>query len=82
MFGIIALAVTILFMLIIAVKTGHINGGRLKKPASFCMWLIVAYFALNSLANFTSEVSFENYFFGPLTVIMTLSALRLAVSKK
>jgi hypothetical protein len=79
---IIALAVTVLFMLIIVVKTGYIKAGKLKKPADYGMWIIVAYLALNSLANFFSDVPFENFFFGPLTVLMTLLALRLAVSKK
>ena len=80
-FEIIALSITVLFMLIIAAKTGYINHGKLKKPVNICMWIVVAYFALNSLANFISEVPFENFFFGPLTVLMTLLALRLAVSR-
>ncbi|MNI98604.1 hypothetical protein D3C73_1574810 [compost metagenome] len=70
---------TLLFILVISVKIGYIK--KLKKIGNFGVWFIFAYFLLNTIANFASDVTAEKLIFGPVTVIMTLFALRLAIEK-
>lgn len=76
---ILALSVTILFILVVLIRLRQL---RVKKPSNaikVCVWIIFAYFILNTAANVASSVSIENLIFAPLTVLLALLALRLAV---
>jgi hypothetical protein len=77
---IIALLVTAFFMLIIAAKVGYIQAGKLSGAVvNIGVWLIFAFLILNTLGNLASGVSFENLIAAPITIILALCALRLAV---
>ncbi|HET9589121.1 MAG TPA: hypothetical protein VFO91_10065 [Anaerolineales bacterium] len=76
---IIALAVTLLFMLIIAAKTGYIRSGRFAGLVMVGMWIFFAYLVVNTLGNLASGVSFENLVFAPITIILAFCAYRLAI---
>lgn len=76
---IIALLVTILFAIIIAASMGYIRTGRLRKVMRVGVWLIFVYLVVNTLGNLASAVSLENLLFAPLTLLLSLCALRLAV---
>lgn len=77
----IALLVTLIFLGIIAAKTGYIRVNRLKKTVDVGVWVIFAYLLLNTAGNLTSQVSFENLILAPITLLMALFALRLAIKK-
>lgn len=77
----IALLVTLLFALIVAVKAGFVRTTRLKRAAGPGMWLVFAYFALNTIGNLASGVSTERLLFAPITILLALLALRLALEK-
>ena len=77
----IALAVTLLFVLIVAAKTGYLQAGRLQPVVNIGVWLIFIFLLLNTLGNLASGVSFESLFAAPLTIILALCALRLAIEK-
>jgi hypothetical protein len=77
----IALLVTVLFMLIIAAKSGYIQAGKLSGVVNIGVWLIFAFLILNTLGNLASGVSFENLIAAPITILLALCALRLAVEK-
>ena len=77
----IALLVTLLFMLIIAAKTGYMQAGRLSGAINVGMWLIFVFLLLNTLGNLASGVSFENLVFAPITIILALCAFRLAIER-
>lgn len=81
LFEMISLFMSIAFILIIATKIGYIKTNKFNKTVHVGIWFITAYFLLNSIANFASEVYVEKMFFAPLTVLMTLFALRLAIKK-
>ena len=81
LFESIALAGTLLFMLIIASKTGYINAGDLSWAVNIGVWLTFAFLVLNTVGNLASGVSFENLVFAPITIILALCALRLAIEK-
>ena len=78
---IIALLVTLFFMLILAAKTGYLQAGKLSGAVNIGMWLIFAYMLLNTLGNLASGISFEKLVFAPITIILAFCALRLAIEK-
>lgn len=58
--------------------------GWLKMPVSnliprIAMWLMVVLFAFNTLGNILSQNEFEKLVFTPLTLILALLSLRLAL---
>ena len=77
----IALMVTLLFAVVVAVKANYINAGKFKKAAGIGVWLIFAYLLLNTVGNLASGVAFENLIFAPITVLLAFCALRLAIEK-
>ena len=76
-----ALLVTLLFALIIAMKAGYVRTTRFKRAAGFGMWLVFAYFVLNTFGNLASGVSAERLLFAPITILLAVLALRLALEK-
>jgi hypothetical protein len=77
----IALLVTLLFMLIVAAKTGYVQAGKLSGAVNIGVWLIFAFLLLNLLGNLASGVFFENLIAAPVTIILAFCALRLAIEK-
>lgn len=77
----IALLVTLLFALIVAVKAGFVRTTRFRRATGLGMWLVFAYFVLNTLGNLASGVTAERLLFTPITILMALLALRLALEK-
>ncbi len=77
----IALVVTLLFMLIIAAKTGYVQAGKLSGVINIGVWFIFVFLLLNTLGNLASGVSFENLVFAPITIILAICAFRLAIEK-
>jgi hypothetical protein len=78
---IVALFVTLLFMFIVAVKTGHIKLNKFSGSINTGVWLFFIFMVLNTLGNLASAVSFENLLFAPITLILAFCALRLAIEK-
>lgn len=76
-----ALAVTLFFGFVTAAKAGYIRAGKLAGTVNVLTWIMFAYLLLNTLGNLASGVSAENFLFAPVTLIMALCALRLAVGK-
>jgi hypothetical protein len=77
----IAFLVTLVFILIVALKAGYLKIGKLKKVATIGIWIMGVFFLLNMVGNFNSSSSVEKLVFGPLTIIMALLAFRLALEK-
>lgn len=74
----IALLVTLLFMLIIAARLGYVQAGRLSGMVNIGVWLIFVFLLLNTLGNLASGVSFETLVFAPITIILAFCAWRFA----
>jgi hypothetical protein len=77
----VALLVTAVFILIVAAKTGYLQAGKLSGAVNVGIWLIFAYLLLNTLGNLASGISLEKLLFAPITIILALCALRLAIEK-
>lgn len=78
---IVALLVTTLMAVIVAAKIGYIQAGRFKAAVNIGIWIVFAYLLLNMLGNLASGVSAENFIFAPITFILALCALRLAIKE-
>lgn len=77
----IAMGMTLLFILIIAMRVGYIQLHKFKRAAVIGGWFMVAYFLLNTLGNLASGVTLEKLLFTPVTVILTILAFRIAMAK-
>jgi len=77
----VALLVTLLFMFVVAVKTGYIQINKFPGMINACLWLIFMFMILNTLGNLASTVSFENLVFAPVTIVLAVCAFRLAIEK-
>jgi hypothetical protein len=77
----ISLLLTLAFAIIIAAKTGYIKAGNFGKIVNIGMWVIFTYFILNTIGNLVSGVAAENWFFAPITIVLAIFALRLAMEK-
>lgn len=76
-----ALAVTLVFAEIIAAKIGYIRAGKFRTVVNIGVWIVFAYLILNLAGNLASGVAFENLVFVPITLVLALLALRLAVER-
>ncbi len=77
----IALLVTLLFALIVAVKASFIRTIRFKRAAGLGIWLVFVYFVLNTVGNLASGVTAERLLFAPITILLAVLALRMALEK-
>ena len=78
---IVAITLTVFFAGIVVAKIRSLQANKSNKLITIGMWVVFAYLVLNTLGNFASGVSAETWFFGPLTIVMALCALRLAIEK-
>ena len=78
---IIALVITLLFAVIVAVKVEYLKVSRFHGIINLGIWLIFAYLILNTIANLASGVQAENFVFAPIGLIMAFFALRLGIEK-
>lgn len=77
----ISFVITLLFIGIIAAKTGYIKIEKGKKAINIGVWVFFAYMILNSLGNLASGVSAENWFFAPITIVLAILSFRLAIEE-
>lgn len=76
----IALVVTLVFILIIAVKIS--KSAKYRKLVNSGVWVIFIYLILNTLANLASGHFIEKAVIAPITLIMSFFALRLAIDNQ
>lgn len=55
------------------------RAGKRALVLRILMWVLVALFVLNTIGNIFAQTDFERYAFTPVTVILALLALRLAI---
>ena len=70
-----------LFIYIIRYRAGLV--GSVPTPTSIrvAAWVVTGYMALNTLGNFASVSNVERFVFGPMTLIMMITSLIVAVSR-
>jgi hypothetical protein len=78
---VVGLVVTVLFAAALAAKAGFIGSARVRGPARIGMWIMFGYFVLNVIGNLASTSGVERAIFTPVSVVVALLALRMAVEK-
>ena len=71
-----------LFMAIIAIKMKFIKSNILGRLGTIGTWIIFIYLIVNTIGNIASASSVESIIFTPITIIMSIFALVLALSKE
>ncbi|MAT95534.1 MAG: hypothetical protein CL608_00080 [Anaerolineaceae bacterium] len=68
------------FIYIIRYRAGLV--GSVPQPAAIriAAWVVTGYMALNTLGNFASVSSVERFLFGPMTIVMAVACLIVALS--
>ena len=80
-FEIFALVVTFIFLAAILLKTGYLKFAKLRKISNIAVWIIFAYFLLNTLGNLLSGITLEKLIFMPVTIILSILIFRTAIEK-
>ena len=78
---IVALVALLFFAIVISMKIGYIKVDQSAKSINLAIWMIFAYFVLNTLGNLASSVTIENMIFAPITILLALLTLRLAIDR-
>jgi hypothetical protein len=78
----VGLAVTFLFAAVVAAKAGYIGSRVPRGAVRVAMWVVFGYFVLNTAGNLASASSLERSIFTPVSAVLSLLALRLAVSRE
>lgn len=76
-----ALLITGMFGLVAGARSGYLRVAWLQRAARVGSWILFAYFALNVLGNLASSSGLEKAIFVPVSVILAVAALRLALEK-
>lgn len=77
----IAIVLTVSFMLMIMIKMRYLSEGRKSNFANFALWAIAIFLLANAIFNLISKVGIENYIFAPLALILSLLTFRIAIEK-
>ncbi len=77
----VAVFVTLVFIIIIAAKIGYLKLSKINKLINVGVWFVFGYLILNTIGNLASDVNAEKLIFAPITIILTFFAYRLAIEK-
>jgi len=75
----ISLVVLALAILLVTLKMGYLTFLNYPAVINGGMWVLFAFFLLNTLGNLTAKSPVEKYGFGTLTLLMSLCCLVLAI---
>jgi hypothetical protein len=75
----VALVLTLAFVLIVAAKVGIIKPGKYKRLTGAGTWVFFTYLIVNSVVNLAAGAAAERFVFAPITLIMAVFAFRLAL---
>ncbi|MCM3788963.1 hypothetical protein M3221_11150 [Domibacillus indicus] len=81
-FEAISILVQTVFILIVAMKLGYFLKGRFKRTVNVGLWTMFGIMVLNSVGNTASNSDLEKLLMTPLTVLLALLVLRLAIEKE
>jgi hypothetical protein len=77
----ISIVVQTLFITIVAVKAGYVFKGKFKRTVNVGTWVLFGLMVLNTIGNFVSSSGLETMVMTPITCLLALLVLRLAIEK-
>lgn len=78
-FELVSIGVNLLMLLVVLVKAGILRVALPPKLLTLALWLMFALFVLNTAGNLLSVNQWEKILFTPLTLVLALLCLRLAL---
>lgn len=75
----VSIVILVFVAMIICIKLNIIETNINHTVVSIATWGVVGLFMLNTLGNLTAKSKFEKYFFGSLTLLMTILSFIIAV---
>lgn len=78
-FEVISIALNLIMLTLVAINSGYLKweiGRRWIQPG---MWIMVALFLFNTVGNLFAINDWERWIFTPLTFLLTMFSLRLAI---
>ncbi len=79
-FEIFSILVNALLLMVVLVQRGIITIGMPKSVIYICLWIMTGLFLLNTLGNITSKNKLEQRLFTPVTILLAVFSLILALS--
>lgn len=77
----IGVLITLLIIFVVAIKGNYIKLNIPKILITVLLWFFAAFFALNTLGNLQSINALETLIFTPITIILSLLFIRIAIDK-
>ncbi len=78
----VSIIILMLSTVIVAQKLGYLNFAIKPKVTQIGIWILFAFFTLNTIGNSFAKNPIEKYGFGFLTFVMMLLILRIAIATK
>jgi hypothetical protein len=82
LFETISIAVNLIMLGVVAIKAGILKVKVKQTIIKIALWTMCGVFLLNTVGNLFSNNEMEKLIFTPITLLLSLFTLRLAVSKK
>lgn len=79
-FETVSILINFFFLYVVLVQSHFFRVDIPKNIMTFFLWVMIALFAFNTLGNIMSKNKFEKRLFTPITIILTLFSLILALT--
>lgn len=79
-FEIFSIFINSLFIIVVLMKANFLSIGIERKIITYSLWLMTGLFLLNTLGNALSKNKLEQRLFTPLTILLAIFSLILAIS--
>ena len=80
-FETVSIIINILMLAVAGIKAGYLKIGISQVVVRVNLWIMSALFVMNTLGNLLSANQFEKIVFTPVTVILSIFSLRVAIIK-
>lgn len=78
-FELTSIIINILMLMVVAIQAGLIKINTNKKVLKVVFWLMFVLFLFNTIGNLLSENELEKIIFTPLTILLSVFCMRLAI---
>jgi uncharacterized membrane protein YjjP (DUF1212 family) len=78
-FEIISILINGIMLAVVAIYTRHLNVKINPKIIKAALWIMVGIFLLNTIGNLFSKNEWEKIIFTPITLLLAIFSLRLAM---
>ena len=80
-FETVSVIINLIMLAVVGIKAGFLRTKINRMVIKIALWIMFVLFLINTIGNFFSNNEFEKIVFTPLTIILLIFSLRLAISK-